>query len=271
MLETEPSDDAALGDEKLLGQFIDDHDQSAFGELVRRHGPMVLAVCRRSLGSGAGAEDAFQATFLVLAMRAGSIRARGALAGWLWQVARQTATSMRLAEQRRRVRERHYAETAMQSETPAEDPEVVEILEKEVDRLSPRHRTPVVMCYLEGKSNREAVRLLGMPIGTVATLLREGANCCESGFCAGESAGRRKASAAICLRRSRRWPYPPRWLSPLEERSRWAHPIRQWWLQRKWGAIMAYGKAKTVAIGAIVLLIVGGTNGNSLATCDEQR
>jgi RNA polymerase sigma factor (sigma-70 family) len=174
MDDTERFDSPGLPDAELLSQFVLDRTGSAFAELVGRHGPMVLAVCRRSLGNSTDADDAFQATFLVLAMRAASIRDRQSLAAWLWGVARQTAKDMKVADLRRKAREQRWADTkAMRSDAHPDDPELKEILEDEVDRLAPKYRAPVVLCYLEGKPNREAAHLLGLPVGTLAARLRD--------------------------------------------------------------------------------------------------
>src|SRR5262245_3390212 len=94
-----------LGDAELLGEFIRDRDEAAFEELLRRHGPMVWAVCRRVLHARADAEDAFQATFLILVRKAATLSQRDALAGWLHGVARRTALKARTFAQRRRQRE----------------------------------------------------------------------------------------------------------------------------------------------------------------------
>jgi DNA-directed RNA polymerase specialized sigma24 family protein len=101
-----------LTDGQLLGRFVAARDESAFAALVRRHGPMVLGVCRRVLADYHDAEDAFQATFLVLSRRCGSLRIAGSLGPWLYGVARRVASSARMAADRRRRHERKAAELA---------------------------------------------------------------------------------------------------------------------------------------------------------------
>src|SRR5438046_5784689 len=91
----------ADADEALLAAFAEHHDEGAFAELVRRHGPMVLAACRRLLGNAQDAEDAFQATFLVLARKAGSVRWRGSAGPWLYATARRVAHTARVTASRR--------------------------------------------------------------------------------------------------------------------------------------------------------------------------
>jgi RNA polymerase sigma factor (sigma-70 family) len=164
-----PGADAAP-DAALLEQFLRAGDQAAFAALVRRHGPMVLAVCRRVLGCAHDAEDAFQATFLVLARRAASVRRRGAVAAWLYGVARRTSLEARRASARRRARE--AAAMPRPNDPPAPDgaaEELREALDRELERLPESYRAPLVLCELEGRTRREAARLLSLPEGTVAS------------------------------------------------------------------------------------------------------
>ena len=108
----------ADSDVQLLDRFVAAGEEAAFATLVRRHGPMVLSVCQRVLQSLHDAEDAFQATFLVLARRAGAIRKRGALASWLYGVALRVARKAQAADSRRRVRERQAAEMPQETSGP---------------------------------------------------------------------------------------------------------------------------------------------------------
>src|SRR5438128_6182713 len=100
------ADDAALGDAQLLERYLTRREEAAFAGLVRRHGPMVLGVCRRVLRNAHDAEDAFQATFLVLVRKAASIRPRGMVGNWLYGVAQNTARKANAMNQRRRTKER---------------------------------------------------------------------------------------------------------------------------------------------------------------------
>jgi RNA polymerase sigma factor (sigma-70 family) len=164
-----------LGDEELLEQFLTRRDEAAeeaFAELVRRHGPMVLGACRRVLRDAHEAEDAFQATFLVLARKAAFVARREKVAGWLHCVAVRTAKEARLRAARRRAREERVSRP-IRVVAPDDDPagEVREILDEELARLPARYRAPVVLCELEGLSRPEAARRLGIPEGTLSSRL----------------------------------------------------------------------------------------------------
>ncbi len=161
-------------DKELLDRFATRRDQEAFAELLRRHGPMVLSVCRRVLSKREDAEDAFQATFFVLALRASAVKDATLLANWLFGVARRTALKVKTTNTRRRARERRLWEVLRMKTSATEIlEELIPILDAEIQRLSPKHRAPIVLCYLEGKSNREAARELGWPEGTIVTRLRD--------------------------------------------------------------------------------------------------
>jgi RNA polymerase sigma-70 factor (ECF subfamily) len=163
------------GDEQLLGRFLASRDEAAeeaFAELVHRHGPMVLGVCRRILGDAHEAEDAFQATFLVLARKAATVARREKVASWLYGVAVRTAREARVRSARRRAREERVR-TPMYVDPPDDGAptELREILDEELARLPARHRGPVVLCELEGLSRPEAARRLGIPEGTLSSRL----------------------------------------------------------------------------------------------------
>ncbi len=168
-----PPDDAGGTDALLLRRFASDRDEAAFAELVRRHGPMVLGVCRRVLRHEQDAEDAFQATFLVLARKAGALGRPGLLANWLYGVAHRTALKARAAAARRRVQERQVPAMAV-AEPDLDGGERGAILDEELGRLPEKYRAPLVLCYLEGKTREEAARLLSWPAGTVAGRLARG-------------------------------------------------------------------------------------------------
>ncbi|HEX4611942.1 MAG TPA: sigma-70 family RNA polymerase sigma factor, partial [Urbifossiella sp.] len=144
---------AGLADDELLGRFITGRDDAAFAELVRRHGARVLRVCRHALGDAHDAEDAFQATFLVLARKAAGLRGVRSLAGWLHGTAVRTAQNARRVAMRRRRRER---EAARPDGPPPPDPaplrDLQAILDEEVGRLPEKYRAPFVLCFLDGRS-----------------------------------------------------------------------------------------------------------------------
>jgi RNA polymerase sigma factor (sigma-70 family) len=161
-----------VSDGALLGAFIQGRDPAAIEALVRRHGPMVLGVCRRVLGNVHDAEDAFQATFLVLLRKAASIVPREAVGNWLYGVAHRTALEARRAAARRGTRERQAAQMPHPPVEPVEKwPELQPLLDRELSRLPDRYRLPVVLCDLEGRTRREVARLLGIPDGTLSNRL----------------------------------------------------------------------------------------------------
>ncbi len=167
-----------LGDEELLGRFVsgrrDEAGEDAFAALVERHGPMVLGVCRRVLGDRHEAEDAFQATFLVLARKAGAIARRECLANWLHGVASRTALDARARVERRRARERKASGMAAVQAGPDDGPERIElraILDEELARLPDSYRGPVILCELDGLPRQVAARRLGIPEGTLSSRL----------------------------------------------------------------------------------------------------
>jgi RNA polymerase sigma factor (sigma-70 family) len=156
-------------DSRLLELFLRRRDEAAFESLILRHGPMVFGVCRRVLGNEQDAEDAFQATFLVLVRKAASVRKRGALGTWLYGVAYRTALEARRAMARRRAKERKVVPRV---EAPAEGgDDLREVLDRELAALPDRYRDVVVLCDLEGKGRKEVAQELGCPEGTVASRL----------------------------------------------------------------------------------------------------
>src|SRR5205823_3540528 len=147
-------------------------DEAAFAALVRRHGPMVLGVCRRVLRDAHDAEDAFQATFLLLARKAAALRQPDRLGPWLHGVAHRTALKAKAAGVRRRQRERPLDD--LPAAGGGDDllwRDLRPVLDDAIGRLPAKYRVPVVLCYLEGRTNAEAARALGCPTGTVATRL----------------------------------------------------------------------------------------------------
>ena len=166
---------AALGEGQLLERFAADRDEAAFEALVSRHGPMVLGTCRRMLADPHDVDDAFQATFLVLARRAGSIRDADRLGPWLHGVARRVATRSRALSARRNARERLGGEDrSVELPDASEALELREALDEELSRLPEKYRVPLVLCYLEGLTHDEAAEHLRWPVGTVRSRLAGG-------------------------------------------------------------------------------------------------
>ena len=153
-------------DTELLQRFLEDREEAAFEALVQRHGPMVLSLCRYRVHNSADAEDAFQATFLVLVRRAASIRKPELLGNWLYGVAYRVAARARVQAARRRAREKREVEM-IAAEPPWEGNEWRPVLHEELNHLPEKYRAPMVLCYLQGKTNEEAAKVLAWPIGTV--------------------------------------------------------------------------------------------------------
>jgi RNA polymerase sigma factor (sigma-70 family) len=160
-------------DAELLRAFAKRRDAGAFEQIVRRHGPMVLGVCRRVLRDPADADDAFQATFLVLVRKAGSLRSPDRLAGWLHQVAHRVARKARALRLSRARRQGELFDVPA-GEPPAEIlwRELRPIFDAELDRLPDRLRLPAVLCLLEGHSKADAAQVLGWPVGTLSCRLQ---------------------------------------------------------------------------------------------------
>jgi RNA polymerase sigma factor (sigma-70 family) len=170
---------AAESDAALLDRFARGRDEAAFAALVSRHGPMVLGVCRRTLGDAHAAEDAFQAAFLVLARKAGSLARPEELAGWLHGVARRVALKARSAPVAGRGQQLPGGEAAPPSR--GRDPlaeltgrELLAILEEEIERLPAAYRLAVTLCCLEGLSQEEAALRLNATVGALRGRLERG-------------------------------------------------------------------------------------------------
>ena len=185
---------AGVTDGQLLDRFIASRDGSAFELLVWRHGAMVLQTCRRLLNHDEDAEDAFQATFLALALKAGSVRRREAVSGWLYRVAYRIALRSRANSKR--------SPLPLEMDWPAPEaghdewPSVRQVLDAELNRLPVKYRTVFVLCCLEGQTNEQAARQLGCPKGTILSrlsrartllrsrLVRRGVALSVAGLCA---------------------------------------------------------------------------------------
>ncbi len=165
----------AGSDGDLLRRFVGERDDGALAVLVRRHGPMVWGVCRRLLRSHHDAEDAFQATFLVLVQKAATVREQDLVGNFLYGVAHQTAVRMRALAAKRGVRERQLPE--MPDPVAAEqDPgnDLKPVLDEELSHLPDNYRAVLVLCDLEGKTLKEAARQLAVAEGTVASRVARG-------------------------------------------------------------------------------------------------
>jgi RNA polymerase sigma factor (sigma-70 family) len=174
---SEPADAA------LLQAIQSARGDEAFEKLVRRHGPMVLAACRRVLGNPEDAEDAFQAVFLVLTRKAATIR--GNLAGWLYAVSLRTARGVRIMRERRRKHETRASARSEPAVLPETDHDIAAIVDEELAHLPEHYREAVVLCELRGLSRKQAAAELGIPEGTLSSRL---------------AAAKRKLAARLCAR-----------------------------------------------------------------------
>jgi RNA polymerase sigma factor (sigma-70 family) len=168
-------DVAGMTDGELLGAFLARQDAAALEMLVRRHAGMVHGVCRRVLGHPADADDAFQATFLVLVRRAASIVPREKVGNWLYGVAYKTALTAKRTLARRRAREKQVPEMPQPPANPELDRiDLQQLLDQELSQLPEKYRLPVVLCDLEGRTRREVARQLRLPDGTLSNRLAAG-------------------------------------------------------------------------------------------------
>lgn len=178
-----------VSDATLIERFVHLREEDAFVALVRRHGPSVLRVCRRLLRNEHDIEDVFQSTFLVLALKASRITWRDTMDLWLRDVARRLALNARARTVRREVREQALlSATEFRSGLTDDPPDLREIdpgdevdrrdmklaLDDALQQLPEKYRTPVILCYLEGKTNEEAARQLGWPAGSMSRRLERG-------------------------------------------------------------------------------------------------
>ncbi|MFO0813127.1 MAG: sigma-70 family RNA polymerase sigma factor [Gemmatales bacterium] len=167
----EASPFASMSDGPLLRHFLAHRQEAAFTQMVRRHGPMVWRTCQRMLGHSHDADDAFQATFLVLARRAGTIHPPEMLGPWLHGVAYRCALSIKQQRGRRQSRELPFEETQIVNESPVEYRDWLPFLDQEIQKLPEIYRRPVVLCELEGRSRSAAASLLGISEGTLSSRL----------------------------------------------------------------------------------------------------
>ena len=168
-----PGVDASDG--QLLERFVLRREEAAFAALLRRHGPMVLGVCRRVLGRLQDAEDAFQATFLLLARKAGAIRKQESVGSWLHGVAHRLALKAKGQDGRRQTHERRAGSMRKtDSGVQAAWKDLQEALDEALQRLPAHYRAALVACHLEGRTHEEAARQLGCPLATLRSRLTRG-------------------------------------------------------------------------------------------------
>jgi RNA polymerase sigma factor (sigma-70 family) len=161
-----------LTDAQLLESYLLHGEDASFEALVRRHGPMILGVCRRVLHDRHDSEDAFQATFIVLLRKAASIGKRELLVNWLYGVAYRTALKARNATAKRRVKERQVRDMAQKKVTTDDAiQDLLPLLDQELSRLPDKYRVPIILCDLEGKTRKKAAEQLGLPETTLSMRL----------------------------------------------------------------------------------------------------
>lgn len=169
---------ASLTDSQLLEEYVLRREETAFAALVERHAPLVFGVCRRMLSHEEDAADAFQATFLVFARRASSIRSRQSLAAWLHGVARRVALKARLQTSRRRDASQRLMDatapmTGPDTSEQAAEREATAVLDEELQGLPEKYRMPLILCYFQGRTYEEAAEELGLPSGSMGKRLNQ--------------------------------------------------------------------------------------------------
>lgn len=200
-------------DAKLLERFVAHHEEAAFAALLRRHGPMVLSVCRRALSNEQDREDVFQATFLLLAGKAGSIRRGESVGSWLHGVAHRLAVQCRRQESRRRLHEQQAGRERAAAVPVSEAwDELRVLLDEAIAELPEKYRAALVLCYLEGHTHEQAARRLGCPLATLrsrvargrerlrATLVRRGLTLSGAAFLAVLATNTVEAALPVSLR-----------------------------------------------------------------------
>jgi RNA polymerase sigma-70 factor (ECF subfamily) len=261
--------DVAWTDSQLLEAFVLRRDETAFATLVTRHGRMVWQICCRQLFCLEDAEDAFQATFLVLAQRAASIGRRELLANWLHGVANRVVQRARIVASKRRAREGQSLELGEEVPAPAEiDPNVKRVIQEEINHLPAKYRAPVLLCYLQSRTHEEAARELRCPVGTVkgrlsraldllrSRLVRRGL-ALSAGVVASalsHNAAEATVSAAL-LERTVRFGSPPASGSAAVEPVI-SHQVTA--LSERIGSPRGLGRLGQLACGVMVLFLIGG-------------
>src|SRR5262249_7681342 len=164
-----------LTDRQLLESFLDRRGEAAFAALLRRHGPMVWGICRRVLHNYHDAEDAFQATFLVLVRKAIALEPRDMIGNWLYGVAYRTAARARARTAKRGLREKQVPALPEPPMPESGRPHhLAELLDRELSCLPQKYRVAIVLCDLEGQTGKETAQQLGVPEGTLAARLARG-------------------------------------------------------------------------------------------------
>ncbi len=161
----EPGTVAGLTERQVIARFVESGDPVAFEAIIRRHGPMVFSLCRQLLHDANDADDAFQATFLILVSKARTLRQPDRLGPWLYGVACRVARRARLQS---RPQQPALDRPAPGATCPIEERETLDAIHDEIDHLPEKYRLPVVLCCLEGLSHDEAAAQLGWPVGTVS-------------------------------------------------------------------------------------------------------
>jgi RNA polymerase sigma factor (sigma-70 family) len=166
---------AGIKDNELLRRFAERREEPAFAALLERHGPLVLSVCRRFLSDANDVDDAFQATFVILACKANTIRKQSSIASWLFGVAARVSARMKHQVSRRRACENQTLEQKT-SQLPADVSwrELCVALHEEMRQLPEKQRLPLLLCYWDGQSQEEAARYLGWARGTLKRRLESG-------------------------------------------------------------------------------------------------
>ncbi len=167
--------DLFADDRVLLSRFAEEHDDGAFAALVKRHGPLVLGVCRRAVRDHPLAEDAFQAVFLTLARNPSAASRCDSVGGWLFGVARRVGMAAQRYERRRVNRERNAAHLpGREAELSSDLDDLLRVLDEEVAALPEAYRDPLIACYLREQTHDEAARQLGWSLATLRRRLDRG-------------------------------------------------------------------------------------------------
>jgi RNA polymerase sigma factor (sigma-70 family) len=275
--------DASDRDPELLRAFLVSRCEVAFAELVQRHGPMVLAVARRILGDTHDSEDAFQATFLVLARKAGTVRGAN-LAGWLYRVAVRSAQGVRVVRNRRSKLEAAIRNRRRDSEDSRDVPsgeaserqDLVAILDDELDRLPEHYRLAVVLCELQGRSRKEAAAELNIPEGTLSSRLATAKRkLAERLTRRGVTASAAAVTAALADHATARVPAELVRIatgslsgSVVAARAA-ADVVKSMFVAQLKGVLVVVGLA--AALSGVGILVAGGARGAARAAADEPK